>query len=43
MVDGVMQVKVLGNTATVEFGVYDDGGNLIEGSVKGSYTVGEAE
>lgn len=43
MVDGVMQVKVLGNTATVNFGVHDDGGNLIDGSAMGSYTVKEPE
>jgi hypothetical protein len=43
MVDGVMQIKVLGSTATVDFGVWDDGDNLIEGSVKGSYTVAQAQ
>jgi hypothetical protein len=43
MVDGVIQIKVLGNTATIEFGVWDDGGNLIDGSASGAYSVGKAE
>ena len=43
MVDGVVQVKVLGNTATISYGVYDDGGNLIDGSATGTYSVGEAK
>lgn len=43
MVDGVIQIKVLGNTATIEFGVRDDGGNLIDGSASGAYSVGKAE
>ena len=43
MVDGVIQIKVLGNTATIEFGVLDDGGNLIDGSASGAYSVGKAE
>ena len=43
MVDGVIQIKVLGNTATIDFGVLDDGGNLIEGYASGAYSVGKAE
>ena len=43
MVDGVIQIKVLGNTATIDFGVWDDGGNLIDGSASGAYSVGKAE
>lgn len=43
MVDGVIQIKVLGNTATIDFGVWDDGGNLIEGYASGAYSVGKAE
>ena len=43
MVDGVIQIKVLGNTATIEFGVLDDGGNLIDGSASGAYSLGKAE
>lgn len=43
MVDGVIQIKVLGNTATIEFGVRDDGGNLIDGYASGAYSVGKAE
>lgn len=43
MVDGVIQIKVLGNTATINFGVWDDGGNLIDGSASGAYSVGKAE
>lgn len=43
MVDGVIQIKVLGNTATINFGVWDDGGNLIDGSATGTYSVGKAE
>ena len=43
MVDGVIQIKVLGNTATIEFGVWDDGGNLIDGYASGAYSVGKAE
>lgn len=43
MVDGVIKIDVLGNTATIEFGVLDDGGNLIDGSASGAYSVGKAE
>ena len=43
MVDGVIQIKVLGNTATIDLGVWDDGGNLIDGSASGAYSVGKAE
>lgn len=43
MVDGVIQIKVLGNTATIDFGVWDDGGNLIDGSASGAYSVGKVE
>lgn len=43
MVDGVIQIKVLGNTATINFGVWDDGGNLIDGSASGAYSIGKAE
>lgn len=43
MVDGTVQIKVTGNTATINYATYDDGGNLIEGSIKGSYTVAQAE
>ena len=43
MVDGTIQIKVTGNTATINYATYDDGGNLIEGSIKGSYTVAQAE
>lgn len=43
MVGGVIQIKVLGNTATIDFGVWDDGGNLIDGFASGAYSVGKAE
>ncbi|MBO5831739.1 MAG: BACON domain-containing protein [Alistipes sp.] len=43
MVDGVIKIEVLGNTATIDFGVWDDGGNLIDGSASGAYSVGKAE
>jgi hypothetical protein len=43
IVDGFVRVTVNGNTATIEYGAYDDAGNKIAGSISGSYTKAEPE
>lgn len=43
MVDGLVQVTVEGNTATINYSTYDDAGNKIEGSISGAYTTKQPE
>ena len=43
IVDGVVQIVVEDNTATINYSAKDDAGNKIEGSVSGSYTKKEPE
>lgn len=43
IVDGLVQVTVNGNTATIEYSAFDDAGNKITGSISGSYTKAEPE
>ena len=43
IVDGVVQILVEENTATINFSTKDDAGNKVEGSVSGSYTKKEPE
>lgn len=43
IVDGIIQVVVDGNTATINYSAKDDAGFKIEGSVSGNYSVKDAE
>ena len=43
IVDGVVQIVVEDNPATINYSAKDDAGNKIEGSVSGSYTKKEPE